>query len=270
MTAGVESATSLAGRVAVVTGGSRGIGREIAQTLAAQGAAVMIGYRSARGEADKVVESIVERGGRATSAAVDIRSRDQVEDLFDRVEQEFGVADIVVANAGSSLRHSVLETTDAQLETTLDIVVIGTFRTLQTAAARLLSAHRPGRLLAIGSIHAEVPFPNALAYNVSKAGMHILCRTMAGELIKDRVLVNVLVPGLTDTPGERAFRTEAELAAAGEALPMGRMGSPAEVAQLAAFLVSDQNSYMSGTVVTADGGLLVSLGLPDLRSNPSL
>ena len=257
----------LEGRVALVTGGSRGIGRGCALALARAGAAVAVGYLQDGASAGGVVRQIEAGGGRALAARADVTDREAVRGLYAAAEERLGLVDVVVANAGSSVRRSLLETGEADLRRTLDVVVLGAFHTLQEGAARLVRAGRPGRMVAIGSVHAWVPFPNALSYNAAKAALHQMVVSMAGELLPYGIQVNVVVPGLTDTPGERAFRSEAQLREAARSLPMGRMGTAEEVGNLVAFLLSPLNSYMAGSVVTADGGIGVNLNL-GLRSQP--
>ena len=257
----------LEGRVALVTGGSRGIGRGCALALAAAGAAVAVNYRADEQSALEVTTRIAQAGGKAVAMQADVTDRAAVARLYDHAERELGPVDIVVANAGSSVRRPFLETTADDFRRTLDILVFGTFHTLQEGAARLIRAERTGRMVVIGSIHAWVPFPNAITYNTAKAALHHMARSMAAELLPYHIHVNVLVPGLTDTPGERNFRTDAQLQEVARQLPMGRMGTPEEVGRLVAILVSDDNDYMTGSVVTADGGLSVNLNL-GLRSQP--
>lgn len=259
--------TDLDGKVALVTGASRGIGRGCALALAREGAAVAVNYRSDEQAAREVVARIGQAGGRAYAIQADITDRTAVVRLYDQAEDELGPVDIVVANAGASVRRPFLETTPDDLRRTLDVLVFGAFHTLQEGAARLVRGRRAGRMVVIGSIHAWVPFSNAMTYNTAKAALHHMARSMAAELLSYDIHVNVAVPGLTDTPGERNFRSEAQLQEAAQRLPMGRMGTPDEVGRLVAFLVSPANDYMTGSVVTADGGIGVNLDL-GLRSQP--
>jgi glucose 1-dehydrogenase len=262
------SDSQLAGQVALVTGAAKGIGRGCALALAEAGASVVVGYRADEMAARQVAAEITTAGGQAIVIQADVTDRAAIVELYDRAEHALGPVSIVVASAGASIRRSLFETTEADLRSTLDLLVLGAFHTLQEGAARLVHRALPGRLVAIGSIHAWVPFPNALSYNVGKAALHHLVATMAAELLPYRILANVVVPGLTDTPGERNFRTEAELQEAALNLPLRRMGSSREVGQLVAFIVSPQNDYMTGSVITADGGLMVSLSPGGLTSQP--
>jgi glucose 1-dehydrogenase len=191
----------------------------------------------------------------------DVTDPEQVQQMLTEIEAQLGTPQIVVASAGASIRHDIFETTADHLRWTFESIVIGTFNVLQVAAKRLVAKRLTGSFLVMGSIHARVPFANALAYNAAKAALHQLTSTFAAELLQHNIRVNVLVPGLTDTPGERRFRTEEELLLVAEQMPMGRMATVEEIGQLAAYLVSSENAYMTGSVVSADGGLEVSLGL---------
>jgi glucose 1-dehydrogenase len=257
----------LDGQTALVTGGSRGIGRGCVLALAAAGAAVAVNYHRDRGSAEEVVRQVRAAGGRAMAIQADVADRAAVAAMYDSAERDLGTVSLVISNAGSSVRRSVLDTSEQDLRITLDVQLIGAFHTLQEGARRLVAAGRAGRMIVIGSVHAWMPFPNALSYNIAKAGLHHMAVSMAAELLPYHIHVNVVVPGLTDTPGERAFRSEAELQEAAGALPVRRMGTPEEVGGLVAFLLSPANDYMTGSVVTADGGVSVTLAA-GLRSQP--
>lgn len=251
----------LLGKVALVTGGSKGIGKATAVALAEGGANVAVNYLTNEAAARNVVSEIERMGRRAIAVRADVTNRAQVNAMYDAVLDQLGLPEIIIANAGSSLRSSVLETTEDQIRKTFDIIVLGSFGTMQEGARRLIEAGRPGRMISVGSVHAWIPFSNALSYNIAKAGLHHMTVSFARELMPYGIRVNVVVPGLTDTPGERNFRTEDELAEAARRLPMGRMGTPEEVGGLIRYLVSPVNEYMSGSVITADGGITASLDL---------
>jgi glucose 1-dehydrogenase len=243
----------LVGTTALVTGGSSGIGRCAALALADGGARVAVNYLRHPIAAAEVVEEIRSSGGVAIAVRGDVTDPSDVNAIQGAVEAELGVPQVIVSSAGSSIRRDVFQTT---------------FNLFQTAAKRLRDMQLGGSFLAIGSVHATIPFPNALAYNVAKAGLDQMVRTFAAELLPYAINVNVLTPGLTDTPGERQFRTDEELLAVAHRLPMGRMATPEEIGRLAAWLVSGDNSYMTGSIVTADGGIGVHLGLPGVASPP--
>ena len=261
-----EAVKSLAGSVALVTGAGQGIGRGCALALAEAGAAVAVNDIDS-GLAGSVVREVEALGARGMAVPADVTDRSQMNGVFDSIERKLGAADIIISNAGWSIRRPLLETTDDHLRQTLDVIVFGTFHTFQEAARRLIAAGRGGSMVTIGSVHVQIPFRNSVTYNTAKAALHNMARSFAAELVEHGIRVNVIVPGLTDTPGERRFRTDEELAAAASSLPMGRMASPEEVGRFVRFMVSPESAYMTGSIVTVDGGIGVSLSA-GLRSQP--
>ncbi len=251
-------ALGLEGKIALVTGAGAGIGRGCALALADAGASVIVNdIDSAASEA--VVRKCEERGSRALAVCADMTDSREVVRVYDVAERQWGPVQIVVSCVGTSVRRPLLETTAEQLHRTVELIVYSAFHTLQEGARRMIAAAQPGRMVTIGSLHADVPFRDSITYNIAKAGLRSLTRSFAAELVTHGILVNEVVPGLTDTPGERKYRTEEELAKVGRSLPLGRMASPDEIGRLVRFIVSDENPYMTGSIITADGGLGVTL-----------
>lgn len=266
----LPSPLSLAGRVALVTGGSRGIGRGCAECLAEAGADVAINYHNHRQAAHDVAAAIRARGRQAVALQADVSDRTQAERLVAAAEAELGPIDILVANAVYSVRQPFLDTDWEHLQRTVAVSLFGAFHVCQFVARRM--AARPagvggarGAILVIGSPHAHIPFKNAVDYNIAKAGLHQMALTMAAELVGRGIRVNIIEPGWTDTPGERKWTPDEALRAAGTRMPLGRMGVPDDIGQAAVFLASDAASYIAGAVLQVDGGQIVGGNLDEKR-----
>jgi glucose 1-dehydrogenase len=243
----------LQGRVALVTGASRGIGRAIAIELAREGADVALNYAKHGEEAAAAAAEIAGLGRRAMPVQADVGDRGQVEAMFDRVVREFGKVDILVNNAAFSIRKTLLELDVQDVERTWATTLWGVFHCSQLAA-RLMVANGGGNILIISSVHAWRPYVTASPYNGAKAAINQMGATWAAELAQHNVRVNVIEPGWTDTPGERVFYSEEQIREEGKKLPLGRLATAEEMAKGAAFLVSDDASYVTGSVLRMDGG----------------
>lgn len=254
----------LANKVALITGAARGIGRGIALCLAEEGADVVANDLpgadgpGARGTAAEV-EAL---GRRALAYDADISDREQVAAMFAAAVEQFGQLDIVVANAAMSIREPVIEAQWDHVLRTLEVVQFGAFHTCQAAAQHMVRQGRGGKIILIGSILAEVPFMNSAAYNMAKAAVNHLGRTLAAELTDHRINVNVINPGYIDTPGERKFATEEQIQAAAKHIPWGRLGTPRDIGRAAAYLASDDADYMTGSILQVDGGYRLGMRLP--------
>jgi glucose 1-dehydrogenase len=245
------------GKVAVVTGAGRGIGRAIALALARAGASVVVNDLAEGPDAARVAAEITALGGgvRGLAVAADVADRAAMERLFERCLAEFGRVDVAVANAGFTIRRPVLEYTEAEIRRVIDVVQLGTFHTFQLAARCMVARAAGGRLLAIGSIQGERPFAGTAPYGMSKAAVSHLVTTFARELAAHRITVNAINPGWIDTPGERALATEEDIAREASRLPWGRLGSPDEIAAAAAFLAGPGAEYVTGSTLRVDGGM---------------
>jgi glucose 1-dehydrogenase len=256
----------LKGRVALVTGAARGIGRGIVEALAAAGANVVVNYLDDATEAQGVADLVTRQGGDAHIVQADVSDRAAVTRMFETAVQRFGRIDIAVANAAHSVREPVLEARWENVLRTLEVTQFGTFHTCQLAAQQMVKQGpneqgNGGKIIIISSLHEEVAFPHSAAYNMAKAAVNHLARTMAAELTPFHINVNVINPGWIDTPGERAFHTAEELRKGGERVPWGRMGTPEDIGQAARFLASDAADYITGTTLRVDGGFKVGLRL---------
>lgn len=246
-------------RVALVTGAARGIGRGIALCLAEQGADVIAddlppdafpGAADARDTA-AAIEAL---GRRALAHYADVSDRAQVAALFAAGVQHFGRIDIVVANAAISIREPVISARWEHVYRTLEVAQFGVYHTCQAAAQQMVAQGQGGKIVIIGSVLAELPLPTSAPYNMAKAAINQLARTLAIELAEHHINVNVINPGYIDTPGERNFASEEQITEAGKRLPWGRIGTPRDIGRAVAFLASDDADYITGAALTVDGG----------------
>jgi NAD(P)-dependent dehydrogenase (short-subunit alcohol dehydrogenase family) len=216
------------GRTALVTGASRGIGSAIARRFEELGARVLA---PSRAELDLADDSSVDGYLRSLKGAVDI----------------------LVNNAGVNPLGAAVEASDEEIAETLHVNLVSPMR-LARAVAPAMAARGYGRILNVSSIWAMVAKPRRFAYSTSKAGLNSVTRALAVEMAFGGVLVNAIAPGFVDTELTRANNTPAELAAVVSGIPLGRLAQPAEIAELAAFLCSSRNSFVTGQVIVADGG----------------
>ncbi|MEM7134770.1 MAG: SDR family oxidoreductase [Chloroflexota bacterium] len=255
------------GKIALVTGASLGIGRGIALCLAAEGANIVVNYRSHRNEAEAVAAEIEKLGGQARIWQADVSDRDAVDEMISGTVKHFGRLDVAVANAAMSIREPILEAKWENIQSTINVTQFGVFHTCQLAAQQMarqpLNGRSRGKIVIISSIHEEMGFALSSGYNMSKAAINHLARTMAGELAQHRINVNVVNPGWIDTPGERKYFSEEEIQEAGKRIPWGRIGLPEDIGKAVAYLASDDADYATGSVLRVDGGFMVGLALPD-------
>lgn len=249
----------LDGKVALVTGGSRGIGRGCALALARSGADVIVNYVSRKDAADEVVKQIEAMGRRAIAVQADVADRAQVERMVENALSAFGAIDVLVSNAVTSTRKTFLETDLETLKRTMDVAFYGNFHVCQCVARWMAENKRGGSIIVIGSVHAVYPLRKAFDYNVAKAALHHMANIMANELAPHRIRVNTVIPGWIDTPGERKWVPDEELYRQGARLPWGRLGTPEDVANVVVFLASDAAEYVSGSTYHVDGALAVSM-----------
>jgi 3-oxoacyl-[acyl-carrier protein] reductase len=239
------------GKIALVTGASRGIGREIARQLAQRGALVVA---AARGEnARDAVDAITAAGGRAELATADMTDAASLEALVSGTVQRHGRLDILVSNAGITRDQLMLRMKRADWDEVIATNLTAAFTLCQTALKPMIK-QRGGRIVAISSVVGQSGNAGQANYAASKAGLIGFCKSLAKEVASRNVTVNVVAPGLIDTDMTKALTANAQQDWAAQ-IPMGRPGTPAEVAAAVCFLASDEASYITGQVLAVNGGM---------------
>ena len=240
----------LEGKTAIVTGASRGIGRAIAERLARAGAAVLVNYARGENEAAAVAAAIEGTGGRAATARADVAEPEAAARLFDAAERQFGPVAILVNNAAIYRQTPLAEITPEEYESVFGINVRGVLFGLREAARRLVDG---GRIITISSDLSLQPDIERAVYGASKAAIDHMTRVAAKELGRRRITVNSVLPGPT-VPGMFALAPEPIQRAAAARSPQGRLGTPEDVADVVAFLASDEARWVTGQWIMATGG----------------
>jgi 3-oxoacyl-[acyl-carrier protein] reductase len=238
-------------RVAIVTGASRGIGRAIAEQLAASGAHVVCVARGTNAEG--AAEAIRAAGGKAEAASADVSEAGAVEGLVSGVVARHGRVDILVSNAGITRDQLLLRMKRSDWDDVIATNLTAAF-TLCQAALRPMIKQRWGRIIAISSVVGQSGNAGQANYAASKAGLVGFCKSLAREVASRQVTVNVVAPGLIDTDMTRAVAEAAKIDWAAQ-IPLGRPGTPAEVAAAVRFLASDEAAYITGQVLAVNGGM---------------
>ena len=244
--------TQATDRVAVVTGGSGGIGRVVSTRLAAEGMAVAVCYHGDSTGAEKVAGSITESGGRAITLGGDVASVDEMSAAFDRVEDELGRVDVVVHAAGIMLLAPVVDLDLEALDRMYRANVRGAFVVLQQAARRVADG---GAIISFSSSVTRLQFPSYSGYAASKAAVEVLTPILARELRGRDVTVNAVAPGPTATPLFLDGKDEAEVADLGKAAPLERLGTPDDIAEVVSFLAGPAR-WIHGQTVFVNGGII--------------
>ncbi|HEV3309904.1 MAG TPA: SDR family oxidoreductase [Chloroflexota bacterium] len=251
----------LKGKAAIITGADTGIGKGVSLCMAREGAAVTIGYRGEREPAEQLVEDIRHDGGTAQAVAVDVTEVAQIDSAIDQTVSAFGKLDIFVNNAGI---ESKMPFVDVPIETYNAIIAVnltGPWVCSQKAAHQMVKQGHGGRIINISSVHEDLPMPTNAAYCAAKGGLRMMMRTIAVELAQHGILVNNIGPGAVDTPMDAALKAQRDLYNRLLAeIPLGRMGTPAEVGMLAVYLASDESAYVTGHTFFIDGGMMRQSG----------
>ena len=247
--------SKLTGKVAVVTGGSKGIGAEIARQLAAAGAAVVVNYANDRAGADKVVADIVGAGGNAVAVQGNVARSADVDGIFAQAKSAFRTVDILVNNAGVYRFGTLDEVTEGEFRREFDTNVLGVLLATKAAAAQFGPAG--GSVINISSLASRLTQPATSIYAATKASVDVITRVLAKELGPRRIRVNAIKPGVVETEGTRAANIvggdfEAQMA---QQTPLGRIGQPGDIAPVAVFLASDDARWVTGEILGVSGGL---------------
>ncbi len=251
--------TRLDNKVAIVTGGDSGIGHAICLGLAQAGAAVTINYHHNQAAAQATADAITAAGGKALVIQGDVSQLADITALVTRTVQAFGRLDVMVNNAGLETRTSILDTTEQQFDEVIGVDLKSAFFGTQCAAKQMLAQGQGGRIINISSVHEDWPMPGNTAYCLSKGGMRMLTRTAGVELGQHDILVIGVGPGAVATPiNQSTIQDPTKLKKLDDAIPLGRLAQPEEIAALVAFLAGGGASYMTATTVFADGGLMQS------------
>lgn len=243
----------LNGKVALVTGASRGIGREIAITLAKEGAAVVINYNGSEQRAQEVKQIIEEQGGKAVLYQCNVSDFSACEEMVKNIIEEFGHVDILVNNAGITRDGLIMKMKEEDFDAVLDINLKGTFNTMRHLSRQMLK-QKSGKIINISSISGIMGNAGQANYAASKAGVIGLTKTMARELASRGITVNAVAPGFVDTEMTEKLSDSVKEAACKQ-IPLGKFGKPSDIANMVAFLASEKADYITGQVLSVDGGM---------------
>jgi len=244
----------LTGKVAVVTGASKGIGAAIAKALGAAGAAVVVNYASSKSGADAVVATIVKAGGQAVAIAGDVSKGADAQGIIDAAVKSFGRLDILVNNSGVYEFGAIETVTEAQFHKQFNVNVLGLLLTTQAAVKHLGEG---GSIINIGSVVSRITPPGSAVYTGTKAAVDAITGVLARELGPKKIRVNALNPGIVETEGTHSagfIGSDFEKATVAQT-PLGRTGQPSDIADIAVFLASDDSRWLTGEHLLAGGGL---------------
>ena len=247
----------LSGKVALVTGASSGIGRATAFALAQAGADVALNYFSMPEGAEQTATDIRKLGRRVLLLPGDISVQENVEAMVAETVTKFGHVDVYISSAVYSDREPFTTANMAGFRKTIDVSMWGAYYGLRACCAQMIKQGTRGSAVIVSSPHAQIAFPNCMAYNMAKAALDQMMRTAAAELLPHKIRVNSVYPGWTDTPGERKFATDDEIQKASQGLPWGRLATSEEIARAILFLADPGSDYMTGTILHVDGGLFL-------------
>lgn len=244
--------TSTSTKAAIVTGGSRGIGKCVAQRLAKEGLAVTVNYVSQRAAADEVVTSIEQAGGQAIAIAGDVSKPENAQMIFDQTEGAFGGVDVLVNNAGIIDLKPIADFEAADFARVINVNLMGTFHMLQQAATRL---REDGCIINFSSSALVTSLPGYGAYNASKAAVEAITRVLARELGQRRITVNAIAPGPVATELFFQGKDQELIDRLVGMTPLGRLGEVGDIAAVAAFLAGPDGRWVTGQILRANGGL---------------
>ena len=248
---------SLAGKVALITGASSGIGQATALQFAQAGADVALNYLTLPEGAIEVARQVEALGRKALRYRIDISDQDAVELMVTDIVSRLGHLDLFVSSAVYSDREPFTTANMVGFRKTIEVSMWGAFYGLRAACRQMIEQKTGGAAVIVSSPHAQIAFPNCMAYNMAKAALDQMMRTAAAELLPHKIRVNSVYPGWTDTPGERKFFSDDAIAQAAPSLPWGRLASADEIARAILFLADPASDYINGTILHVDGGLFL-------------
>jgi glucose 1-dehydrogenase len=249
-------ASRLSGKTVAITGGSQGIGLAIAQRFAEEGADISFCYRSNKAGADAVVANIQKTGRKVAGFQYDVSSISDGQKFIADTAAQFGQIDILVNNAGLERRADFWDVTEADFDAVMNVNLKGLFFITQAFVRNRMAAKTGGKVINISSVHEELPFPHFASYCASKGGVKMLTRNLSIELASLGITINSIAPGAIETPiNKNLLNDPAKLAALLANIPLKRLGTPDDVANMAVFLASEESNYATGTTFFVDGGL---------------
>ncbi len=243
-------------KVVLITGANSGIGKGIAERFAAEGAHVAVNYLPGGTRDAETQKQIAAYATEGLAVAADVAKRDQVEAMFKAVVAKFGRLDVAINNAGIEIKKAFVDVTDDEWNRVINVNLFGAYLISQCAARQMVAQKAPGKIIYVSSVHEDIPFPGYTAYCASKGGIRMLMRNLAMELAPYKINVNNIAPGAIATPiNQSVLDNPQALKDALTEIPWGRFGTPAEVANVALFLASDESEYVTGSTYYVDGGL---------------
>lgn len=249
-----QTQQQMSGKVAIVTGASRGIGRAIALALASEGANVVVNYASNQAAAEAVVSDVTQLGVNAIALQADVSKADQVDAMIDKVMEQWGRIDVLVNNAGITRDTLLLRMKPEDWQAVIDLNLTGVFLCTR-AVSKIMLKQRTGRIISITSVAGQMGNPGQANYSAAKAGVIGFTKTIAKELATRGITVNAVAPGFIETDMTSGLKNEEIL----KFIPLGRFGQPEEIAGMVRFLAADPAaSYITGQVFNVDGGMVMA------------
>lgn len=248
--------TDLKNKVAVITGGSKGIGTAISKRFGQEQMKVVVNYHSDEQGANDAVQEIEQAGGKGLAVQADVGTEEGVQTLIDAAVKEFGDLDIWINNAGMENQHETHELPLKDWEKVIDVNLTGVFLGTKAALNYFLEHDKKGNIINMSSVHEQIPWPTFAHYAASKGGVKLFSETVAMEYAARNIRINSIGPGAINTPiNAKKFADPEKLETTTSMVPMQRIGEPSEVAAAAAWLASDESSYVTGITLFVDGGM---------------